>query len=137
MVLTDSTIKKFLSETDIIASRSGGPGGQNVNKVNSKVELRFSVTLSEFLNDNQKQRILVKLKNRINNDGILILTSQSERTQRSNKQKVISRFTDLLKRALIPPKRRIKTKPTQASKLKRLENKRKHSEKKRLRRKNY
>jgi ribosome-associated protein len=137
MVLSDTAIEKILGETELLAVRSSGPGGQNVNKVSSKVELRFSVTMSKYLNDIQKKRILIKLKNRINNDGILVIASQSERTQRGNRQKVISRFTDLLNRALTPSKKRISTKPTKASQIKRLEIKRKHSEKKQLRRKDY
>jgi ribosome-associated protein len=137
MMLSDSAIEKILSETELLAVRSSGPGGQNVNKVSSKAELRFSVTTSKYLSDDQKQRILIKLKNRINNEGVLVLTSQSERTQRGNRQKVISRFTNLLNKALTPTKKRISTKPTMASQVKRLEMKKKHSEKKQLRKKHY
>ncbi|MDD4109179.1 MAG: alternative ribosome rescue aminoacyl-tRNA hydrolase ArfB [Prolixibacteraceae bacterium] len=133
MALSDSTIEKLLGETELIAVRSSGPGGQNVNKVSTKAELRFSVNNSKYLTDKEKQRIFSKLKNRINNSGELVLTSQSERTQRGNRQKVLARFTELLDAALTPSKKRIKTKPTHASKLKRLEKKKKRSEIKQLR----
>jgi len=134
MQLTSQIKEKLLSELIFSSSRSSGPGGQNINKVSSKVELRFVIASSESLNDLQKQSILRKLKNRITKSGELVLSSQKERTQRQNKQIVISKFFELIEKALAPSKKRIKTKPGKAAVLKRLESKKKHAQKKLLRR---
>ena len=75
------------SECIFAASRSSGPGGQNINKVNTKVELRFNITDSKILNDSEKELLLEKLASRINQEGLLILSSQSERSQLKNKEK--------------------------------------------------
>jgi ribosome-associated protein len=100
------------------------PGGQNVNKVSSKVELRFNVLNSKLLDDREKQIIQEKLGSRINNNGELIMVSQSERSQLKNKEKVVERFYLLLNKALTPKKPRRPTSPTKGSKEKRLESKR-------------
>ncbi len=126
--------RNFEPEFRFQASRSGGPGGQNVNKVNSKVELRFSIDESGLLTDREKQILLRKLKNRITDEGELILISQDDRSQLRNKELVILRFYELIEKALKPEKKRIKTKPTLASKKKRMEKKRIHSLKKQNRR---
>jgi ribosome-associated protein len=123
----------LLSELVYKATRSSGSGGQNVNKVSTKVELRFHVDNSEFLIDDQKARINIKLKNRISLEGHLILTCDTERTQLANKKKVIELFFDLIEKALHKPKKRTKTKPTKASKEKRLKEKKINSEKKKSR----
>ncbi|MGC9356138.1 MAG: alternative ribosome rescue aminoacyl-tRNA hydrolase ArfB, partial [Mariniphaga sp.] len=119
MVLPDSIKEQLLAEVQFSASRSGGPGGQNVNKVNTKIELRFSVQKSAVLDENQKQLIISKLKNRINNQGELLLTSSAERTQWKNKEKATRKFFELIEKALTKPRKRKKTKPTEASRLKR------------------
>ena len=116
------------------SSRSSGPGGQNVNKVNSRIELRFSLTDSSLLNDEEKTKIQSVLGNRINKDGILILVSQTERSQLANKKKVTERFYKLLHKALMPVKKRKSTRPTLASKERRIESKKLQSRKKALRR---
>jgi len=125
--------RDFSSEFTFATSRSSGPGGQNVNKVNSKVELRFAVDQSTLLSDREKQIILSKLKNRINNDGELIITVQTDRSQLKNKEEAIEKFHELLNKALTPRKPRRATRPTKASIEKRLEIKKQNSEKKALR----
>lgn len=123
----------LISELVFKATRSSGSGGQNVNKVSTKVELRFLVDDSEFLIDDQKNRIKVKLKNRISLEGYLIVTCDTERTQLANKKKVTELFFELIEKALHKPKKRTKTKPTKASKEKRLKEKKINSEKKKSR----
>ena len=133
MVLSDSVKEQLLTEVQFSASRSGGPGGQNVNKVNTKIELRFPVQESAVLDETQKQLIFSKLKNRINNEGELLLTSSAERTQWKNKEKATQKFFEFIEKALTKPRKRKKTQPTIASRLKRLENKKQHGQKKTLR----
>lgn len=111
-------------------SRSSGPGGQNVNKVNSRVELRFDVPNSVLLNEVQKAVLLTKLATRMTSEGILILTSQEDRSQLKNKELVVSRFYQLLQAALKPVRKRRKTRPTRASVEKRLQSKKQKSERK-------
>ena len=123
----------LIKELNFKATRSSGSGGQNVNKVSTKVELRFDINNTSLFNEDEINRILIKLKNRISSDGILILTSDSERTQLGNKKKVIELFFELIEKAIKKPKKRIKTKPTKASKEKRLKEKKIQSDKKRLR----
>jgi ribosome-associated protein len=124
----------FSGEFQFSASRSSGPGGQHVNKVSTKMELRFHIASSVLLSDAEKELISEKLASRINAAGELILVSQSERSQLQNKEKVIEKFYVLLTRALIPRKKRKPTRPSKASKEERLEAKRQQSEKKERRR---
>ena len=116
--------RDFQSEFEFSASLSSGPGGQNVNKVSTKIELRFNVQKSALLNDAEKEINIKRLPNKINLEGELIIVSQSERSQLKNKERAIERFYQLLNKALKPEKIRIKTVPTQASKEKRIEEKR-------------
>jgi len=116
--------RDFRSEFVFSASRSGGPGGQNVNKVSTKVELRFNIHASALLDDTEKQVLFEKLPNKINLNGELIVVSQSERSQLKNKEKATDRFYQILNKALTPGKKRLPTSPTRASKEKRLEEKR-------------
>lgn len=116
--------RDFSSEFIFQASRSSGPGGQNVNKVSSKVELRFNLWGSALLDEQEKTIVAEKLANKINKEGELVLVAQTDRSQLKNKEKVIEKFYHLLEKALLPPKKRHKTKPTKASVEKRLESKR-------------
>lgn len=133
MNFTEERRKQLETEFVFSATRSSGPGGQNVNKVSSRIELRFSVDHSRFLTDTEKQRIHLKLKNRINSEGELLLVSQSERSQLANKEQVIENFFALTEKALTLQKKRRKTEPTAASRLKRLESKKMTALKKQLR----
>lgn len=120
----DISDRDFSAELVFTATRSSGPGGQNVNKVSSKVELRFNLWSSALLDEQEKAIIAEKLTNKINKDGELVLVAQTDRSQLKNKEKVIEKFYHLLEKALMPPKKRYKTKPTKASIEKRLESKR-------------
>jgi ribosome-associated protein len=117
-------IRNFESEFNFATSRSSGPGGQNVNKVSTKVELRFNLQTSSVLNETEKEILFKKLKNKINKENELIIVAQSERTQLMNKIAVIDKFYDLISNALTVQKKRKSTRPSLSSKLKRLEGKR-------------
>ncbi len=125
--------KDITPELEFIASKSGGPGGQNINKVNSKVSLRFNVQQSAVLTDDEKAIISDKLSSRISTEGILIVTSQNKRTQLQNKEAAIIKFNQLMGKAFSRKKARKATKPTKSSVRKRLDNKKMHSEKKQMR----
>jgi ribosome-associated protein len=129
------TRENFEREILFNPSRSSGPGGQHVNKVSTKIELRFHIPNSELLTEEEKVILLQKLKNKINKDGELIIISQEERSQIKNKEAAIKKFLKILKEALTPIKERKATKPTRASLEKRLEEKRLVSEKKSQRKK--
>jgi ribosome-associated protein len=117
------------------ASRSGGKGGQNVNKVSTKVELNFDVMGSALLSDEQKAIIMAKLCNRITAEGKLQVIVQEERSQLGNKRLAVEKFYELLRKAFTPRKKRVATKPGRAAKEKRLKGKKQHSEKKSQRKK--
>lgn len=120
-------------EFNFSTSRSSGPGGQNINKVSTKVELRFNLRISPNFSEIEKELLFTKLKNKINKEEEIILVSQSERTQLNNKIAVIKKFYDLVSKALTVPLKRRSTRPTTTSKLKRLDTKRNRSELKRQR----
>lgn len=102
--------EKILSELSFKAVRSSGAGGQNVNKVSSKVVLTFTLMASQSLTDDQKQLLLSKLESRLTTDNILILNCDEDRSQLKNKEIVTKRFLDVLKKALVVPKPRKPTK---------------------------
>lgn len=134
MLLSEEQKQQLEAECKFSASRSSGPGGQNVNKVNTRMELRFSIILTQLFPEEQKIILFNKLKNRINSEGELILASESERSQLRNRGKVLALFFQLIEKALTPAKKRLKTKPTAASRIKRMESKKLQSEKKNRRR---
>ena len=115
------------------ASRSSGPGGQHVNKVNSRVTLRFDLEQSPSLTETQKQRIANTLATRITKEGLLTLHAQRHRSQAANRALLLERFVDLLRAALRPRRKRRRTKPTRATVQRRLEQKQRRSRLKRQR----
>ena len=115
------------SELEFVASRSGGPGGQNVNKVSSRVTLRFHLQRSTVLSPEQRDRIRARLSSRISKDGVLQVSSQVTRSQDMNREDVVARFAMLLRSALHQDKKRVSTKASRASKEQRLEEKRKRT----------
>jgi len=115
-------------------SRSSGPGGQHVNKVNTKVELRFHIDKSMILTDKQKNTLKEKLKSYLNQEDELIIVAQATRSQLKNKQEAIDKFYQLIHKALKPQKKRIPTSITKTAIEKRLKEKKELSEKKNRRR---
>jgi ribosome-associated protein len=126
--------RDFYREFIFSASRSSGPGGQNVNKVSTKVELRFDIPRSILLSEEEKALLMLKLRKKISAEGFLIIVSQSERSQLKNKEKAIEKFYLLVTKALTPVKKRKKSRPSAASKEKRLDDKKMVAEKKARRR---
>lgn len=122
--------QQLIQEVTYKAVRSSGAGGQNVNKVSSKVELHFFIEPSEALSEEEKALLLVKLQPRLTKNNELILQSDESRSQHKNKELVTQRFLEILREGLVKPKARKKSKPSKASKLKRLREKKILSEKK-------
>lgn len=128
---------KLMNECTFTTVRSSGSGGQHVNKVETKVMLFLNIGQSQVLSDGQKQRIQEKLKRRISQEGVLQISSDTERSQLMNKKAVIVKLEDLLRKACREEKKRIATKHTLSSVQKRLDNKKQQSEKKKRRAENF
>ena len=128
------TLSIPLSELRFKFHRSSGPGGQNVNKLNTSVELQFDFVHSAALSDEQRQRIAEKLATRLNSAGVLSIQSERFRTQGRNRADCLSKLAALLAEVLKTPPKRKKTKPSRAAQARRLDSKRRHSEKKKSRR---
>jgi ribosome-associated protein len=112
------------TELEFIASRSGGPGGQNVNKVSSRITLRFDLNRTTALDPEQRERIRKKLSSRISKEGVLQISSQRTRSQDLNREDAVARLIELLRAALHQEKARVKTKATRSSREERLKEKR-------------
>lgn len=131
MIQPDLTLLEL--EVGFKTSRSGGAGGQHVNKVSTKVELNFDVVNSKVLDEEQKSIILLNLKNKISADGILQIISQETRSQLKNKEDAVKKFKELIKDAFFVQKKRKPTKIPKSVKEKRLNDKKRNSENKKFR----
>lgn len=125
----------FIDEKEISESfiRASGPGGQNVNKVSTAVQIRFDVAHSPSLPEDVRTRLIALARNRLTKEGVLILTAQKYRTQDQNRLDARRRLAELILRATVPPRKRVPTKPTRASKETRLQGKAHRSQIKRRR----
>jgi ribosome-associated protein len=133
-VIVTSWLTIPAAELSLAFARSGGPGGQNVNKVASKVELRWNPATSGALGADDRAWLLGKLANRLTQDGTLIVTSTATRDQLKNRDDAVSKLQLIVRSALVRPKPRRATRPSRASKRRRLDDKRHRSEIKRGRR---
>lgn len=122
------------SEIQVRATRSAGPGGQNVNKVSTRIELRFDVDGSTTLSSEEKQRILTRLRTRTSRAGVLRIVCQKHRTRLGNERAARERLAELLREALHVQRPRRPTRPTEASRARRLADKRRRADAKRRRR---
>jgi ribosome-associated protein len=127
MIYISSNIHLHDHEVEYNATLAQGPGGQNVNKVNTAIQLRFDIQNSSLPRD-VKQRLLRMTDNRISKDGVLVIKAKEERSQLRNKEEALKRLKDMIKRALVVPKRRIPTKPKRSSVKKRLDSKSKRGQ---------
>ena len=127
------TIRISRSELSFRTARSSGPGGQNVNKLETRVELEFDVLSSGSLTAEQKQILLNRLSSRISSKGVLRVVAQESRSQWTNREIATKKFIDLLKQTLRPRKKRLQTKPSFQAREKRIQAKKRRGEKKRMR----
>lgn len=136
LVLANLTLTIPERELEWTAVRASGPGGQNVNKVSTKVELRFDFEESASLSDSVKARLRGLAQHRLDADGRILITSQVTRTQPQNLEDARRRLAELIAKAMVTPKRRRPTRPSRAAKRARVNDKRVHSKKKQSRARN-
>lgn len=122
--------RDYLAELEFLTSRSSGPGGQNVNKVETRVTLKFNPNNSELLNEAEKGRLATKWEHRLSKDGFILIHVEKHRSQLRNKEESIEAFRKLMELAFTDPKPRKKTKPSKGSIRRRLDSKKKQSDKK-------
>jgi ribosome-associated protein len=132
-IVLSHSLKIPIAELQFKTSRSGGPGGQNVNKLETRVEVLFDVAKSPSIPDHIRQRLLNNLASQLDSSGILHVVVQDTRSQWKNKQLAIVRLTETLKSAMIVRKKRIATKPTHTAREVRLQTKKARSQIKRMR----
>jgi ribosome-associated protein len=133
MIRVTAAISIHESELRFEFVRSSGPGGQNVNKVATAVQLRFDALHSPSLPDDVRIRLVRLAGRRLTSEGVLVITARRHRTQQKNREDAVERLIDLVRKAAVAPKKRRKTKPTAVSKEHRLEGKRRKSKIKRMR----
>jgi ribosome-associated protein len=134
MLIVSSNVRIPLEEFAFTFVRSSGPGGQNVNKVNTKAVLRWAINASPSLPEPVRQRFLAQFGTRVTNDGDLVLSSQRFRDQSQNQRDCLDKLREMLAAVAVAPKRRRKTKPTKGSVVRRRDEKRANSQKKQNRR---
>jgi ribosome-associated protein len=134
MIPIDDNLAIPEEEVSFVTSRSGGPGGQNVNKLETRVTLRFDLAGSSGLSEEQKARLRERLATRITKDGVLQVTSQRHRTQGANREAAVERFAELLRDNLREEPPRRKTRPSRASRARRVDAKRRQGQRKQERR---
>ena len=127
--------RDYAAEFEFQTSRSSGPGGQHVNKVETRVSLKFSVPDSKLLSEPEKERLLKKWEKRLSSEGVILISSEKHRSQLQNKEETVKVFRSLLEKAFTDPKPRKKTKPSKSAIQKRLDSKKKQSTKKEQRKK--
>jgi ribosome-associated protein len=133
MIPIDDNLAIPDEEVSFVTSRSGGPGGQNVNKLETRVTLRFDLAGSGALSEEQKARLRERLATRITREGVLQVSSQRHRSQGANREAAVERFTELLQENLREETPRRKTRPSRAAKARRLDAKRRQSQRKKER----
>ena len=124
------------NELEITASRSGGPGGQHVNKSDTRITVRWNIKKTVALNEKQKERVLENLQSRVTSDGDFIIHSSESRSQKQNKESALARLAKEIRKALYVPKKRMKTRVPKSAKESRLREKTQRSKIKKLRGKN-
>ena len=131
--MIEALMERILPEVRFITSRSGGKGGQHVNKVESRVQLIFSIRESEQLTEPEKETLLNRLGNQVTKEGAVVISAEESRSQHRNREIALAKFKERISGAFKPVKKRKATKPTRASQKKRLKSKKATGEKKRLR----